>query len=364
MPSPSVLTISDPTDAGPPARHALERWFAARLRDPRDLYFVRLALRMGLVHLPVAVAMFLWDPPLWTAPIYLLFLATTHLGPYTLMLHAVVHRPLFRREAAWMETFIPWVLGPIFGQTPGSFHVHHVGMHHRENNTHDDLSGTTGYRRDSLLDFLDYWATFFFQGHRRLLRYLGARRRPALARRFIAGEMSWLVAVVALGVVDWRATTIVLVTPLVAMRVLMMAGNWAQHAFVDVSQPDNVYRNSTCLVNAYYNRHCHNDGYHIVHHLAPGMHWSEMPRWFEAHLATFGAEDAVVFDGLASNQAVFWCLMRQQWGRLADAMVDLPGAPVRTRDEKIAFLQARVRTRAAAPTAVTVTSPAGAFGRD
>ncbi len=357
---PHPLIVTDPTDAGEGPRHAVERWFVARLRDPRDLYFVRLALRMAAVHLPVAVALFLWRPPLWMAPLYFGFLGVTHLGPYTLMLHAVVHRPLFRREAAWLEGFIPWVLGPLFGQTPGSFHAHHVGMHHRENNGEDDLSGTTAYRRDSFAGFLAYWARFFFRGLPDLLRYLGDRRRGAMRHRLIAGEGSWLLAVAVLSVVNWRATAIVLVTPLVAMRFLMMAGNWAQHAFVDVTQPGNVYRNSTCLVNARYNRHCHNDGYHIVHHLAPGMHWTEMPRWFQDHVATFGLEDAVVFDGLASNQEVFWCLMGQRWGRLADALVDLPGAPVRTRDEKIAWLQARVRTRAGAGTAEAPTAAAGA----
>jgi fatty acid desaturase len=269
------------------------------------------------------------------------------MGPYTLMLHAVLHRPLFRRDARWLEAFIPWVLGPLFGQTPGSFGVHHLGMHHPENNTGEDLSGTTTYRRDSFTGFLHYWATFFFRGLPDLLGYLGRRRRTAMQRQLIVGELAWLSAVVGLSLVSWKATLIVLVLPLVAIRFLMMAGNWAQHAFVDVAEPDNSWRNSTCLVNARYNHNCHNDGYHIVHHLEPGLHWTEMPGWFQERLETFGANDAIVFSGLTNNQVVFWCLMRQQWGRLADAMVDLPGAPVRTREEKIAFLQDRVRRQVA-----------------
>jgi hypothetical protein len=42
---------------------------------------------------------------------------------------------------------------------------------------------------------------------------------------------------------------------------------------------------------------------------------------------------------------VWWLLMTQQWERLASAVVDLPGAPVRTLEQKVAWLQHRARHR-------------------
>ena len=129
-----------------------------------------------------------------------------------------------------------------------------------------------------------------------------------------------------------------------------MSGNFAQQAFIDVDDPTDSWRNSTCLINVPYNHKCFNDGYHIVHHLKPMLHWTEMAAYYRDNIADFGQHDCVVFDGLGNNQTVWWCLMSQQWERLADHLVDLPGAPVRTRDQKIAFLQDRVRRTAGQPT--------------
>ncbi|MCA9490558.1 MAG: hypothetical protein KC621_11570, partial [Myxococcales bacterium] len=51
-------------------------------------------------------------------------------------------------------------------------------------------------------------------------------------------------------------------------------------------------------------------------------------------------QDAIVFDGIQNNQRVWWLLMTGQYGELADKMVDFKG---RSREERIAFLQDRVR---------------------
>ncbi|MFT5460494.1 MAG: fatty acid desaturase [Myxococcota bacterium] len=343
-PIPTSLTIHDPRDAGPLASNAVGRWFAARLRDPRDVYFVRRAAPVALVLWSGAAALFLLSPP-WYFGLAYLAAMLFFLGPFTLMLHATCHRPLFKRQHRLLEAVIPWLIGPFLGHTPGSFFVHHMGMHHPENNCQDDQSATIAYQRDSFLHFLHYWARFFFVGLAHVARYLSNRNRQAMRRQILVGEASFVLTVVALGFLNPTATLFVFVAPFLLLRWFMMCGNWSQHAFVDVSDPDNAFNNSTNLINARYNQRCFNDGYHIVHHLAPSLHWTEMPGWFEARLEEFGRNDAVVFDGLGNNQSVWWCLMRRRYGRLADHLVDLPGQPVRTREEKIAWLRSRTQGR-------------------
>ena len=248
---------------------------------------------------------------------------------------------MFPRKYGWLNKYIPWILGPLLGHTPTSFAAHHMAMHHAENNMAGDGSCTLAYRRDSFPQFMHYWARFFFTGEYHLVRYLRLRDRDKAARSFLAGEVSWL-AVTAFALwLNWAAALVVFVIPLLMMRWLLMCGNFAQHAFVDVTDPDNGFKNSNNLINTPFNHLAYNDGYHIVHHNHPSMHWTEMAQYYEDHIDEFAENDCVVFDGLGDNIVLWFFLMTQNYDKLARHLVDFHG---RTHEEKIAFLKGRVRT--------------------
>ncbi len=82
---------------------------------------------------------------------------------------------------------------------------------------------------------------------------------------------------VGLSFVNFPATLVVFILPFVISRIIMMVGNWAQHAFIDAGDPSNHYKNSITCINTKYNHKCWNDGYHISHHVKPNMHWTEHP---------------------------------------------------------------------------------------
>jgi fatty acid desaturase len=325
----------------------MRRFFTAMIVDPRDWTFVRLTLLMtatvplaaGLLFVP---AVFRW----WLAPVYLAALIYFWMDRYVLMLHATSHRKLFNKRYAALNHFIPWALGPFFGQTPGTYFVHHMGMHHPENNLGPDLSSTMRYQRDSFRSFLAYWARFFFFGVFELFGYLVKRRRYTLLRRFLVGEAYFYLLVAGLMWVNWQATVTVLVLPFVIVRWAMMGGNWAQHAFVDAADPANPYRNSITLINARHNRRCFNDGYHAVHHLRPTTHWTEMPLDFEKDPARYAREGAVVFTGLQGFQHVWILLMLRRYDRLAEHFVQ-PIEGALDRDAIIALLKRRTARIAA-----------------
>jgi hypothetical protein len=119
----------------------------------------------------------------------------------------------------------------------------------------------------------------------------------------------------------------------------MMAGNWAQHAFIDPASPENNYRNSITCINSTYNRRCFNDGYHIGHHLKATRHWTEMPDDFRRNIATYASERALVFTGVDFFQ-VWAALMLKQYNWLASRLVPLSGEP-EVREEQLALLRAR-----------------------
>ena len=335
-----ALTVTDPTGA-PGARNAFERAALTILEDERDLPFVRLALEMTLVLLPCAVYLFATRFPWWMGAAYWALLFGCFFDRYVLMLHNTSHRRLCKRQYAALNLYVPWVLGPLCGEAPVTYFAHHVAMHHVEENLAADLSSTRSYQRDSPLDFARYLVAFLALSAWRLTRYHLDRGHAPLARRMLAGELSFY-ALVGLGLwLNWRAALVVLVVPFLACRVLMMCGNWGQHAFLDPDDPENAYRNATTFINVRYNRRCFNDGYHIGHHRAPHRHWTEMPRDFLDDRDSYARQDAIVLEGL-DNFSCWLLLMRQDYDRLARHFVELRDQP-RSHAEVVALLRSRTR---------------------
>lgn len=338
--------------SGGALRDRWRRWLGRFLNDGRDHVFVELGLAMTLVQLPYAALLFaLGNFSWWLAAGYWAIWGVFFFDRYILMLHCVSHRPLFRKSHRVLNHYIPVVLAVFYGQTPNTYFGHHLGMHHKENNGAEDLSSTMRYQRDSFLAWLRYYLTFLFVGLPTLVAYLVGKNRKRLARRVAFGELGFWAVVALLGFfVSGQATLVVFVIPVLVVRTLMMMGNWTQHAFVDAEGSDNPFRNSITCINTRYNRRCFNDGYHIVHHFRPALHYTEMAQEFEDRKEEYGRNDAVVFDGLDYFQ-IWLLLMLGRWRPLTRAFVRLPGAPERSDAEAEAFLRSRlspIRARGAA----------------
>jgi fatty acid desaturase len=278
----------------------------------------------------------------WLAVAYLVVLFAGVIDRFTLMLHCTSHRQLFRAGHPLLNQVIPWVLCPFMGQSPETYFAHHMGMHHVEENRPGDLSSTERFQRDRIGHWLRYWSRFMSVGFLELVGYFARKGKRRLLRRVIVGECAYWLSMGLLLWVNPRATIVVFLLPWLVMRTLMMAGNWAQHAFICPQQPGHPLRASITCVGTRYNRRCFNDGYHAVHHVAPRSHWTEHPVEFERNLEEYGRNDAVVFEGLDFFQ-VWLLLMTGRWLRLERAFVRLPGAPDRSPDEAVAFLRSRVR---------------------
>ena len=311
------------------------------LSDPRDLPFVSLMVQCALVS-AAGVALFFVERYFWPfAAFYLAVWAGWVLDRFILMLHCTSHRPLFRSKVRWLNHVIPWILGPFFGQTPESYFVHHMGMHHREGNLPVDTSSTLQYQRDRLGDWLIYWSSFMVRGLVDLGRYHSRLSNTKLLKRLLIGEPAFWSVASGLFWINWKATLVVFILPVLAVRTLMMIGNWGQHAFVCQEQPDNPYRNSVTCINTRYNRRCFNDGYHIHHHVHARCHWSDYPAEFEGNQTEYGRHDAIVFEGIDFFQ-IWLLLMLGRWQRLAQAFIQLPEAPQRSEAEIIELLKSRV----------------------
>jgi len=335
------VVLSDPTYQPPAAPRVRERIAEGFIHDRRDIPFLELMAVLTATVVPTGLALYLPGPFRWWLAAGHLALVVFFLGPFILMLHNTSHRRLFRRPYGWMNVYIPWVLGPFFGESPETYFGHHVGMHHPENNLEVDLSSTMHYQRDSALDFARYFLDFFFLVFFKLVAYFARKGRRSLMIRVAIGETVFYAVVAALLYANWRATLFVFVLPFLISRFGMMAGNWAQHAFIDATAPENCYRNSITCINSTYNRRCFNDGYHIGHHIKATRHWTEMPEDFQRNIRLYDAESAIVFSGVDFFQ-VWAALMLHRYDWLARRLVQLGEVP-RSHEENVALLRTRTK---------------------
>jgi fatty acid desaturase len=216
-----------------------------------------------------------------------------------------------------------------------------MGMHHIENNMEDDTSSTMGYQRDSVRGFLSYFFKFLFVGVKNTILYLYHRKRKKLYMRFTFGEYVYLIFCIAMCFFNLKATLLVFIVPLLFARLVMMLGNWTQHSFIDSTSPDNLYTSSINCINTKYNTICWNDGYHIIHHLRPGMHYTEMPGEFLKRTDEFAQNKAIVFDGIHYLH-IFVYLLTKRYDKLADNLVNINNM-FTSREEAINLMKSRTR---------------------
>jgi fatty acid desaturase len=314
---------------------------ARLLADARDAPLLRTILLASVTCVPFAAWLFAhpaFSP--WVGACYLAMLFAFFVPRLAIVLHLATHRRVFAKRNGVLELWSAGVVFPLAGHSPASYYTHHVAMHHVEENAPTDLSSTERYRRDDWRHFVVYFLRFFLLTICDLPRYLYRKGRGGLARRVLAGELAWLLAAAGLAWLNWRAAVVVLVLPLVLVRFGLMAGNWAQHAFVDPLDPDNAFRNTTTCLDGPYNRICFNDGYHVEHHLAPARHWSELPRAFERSAAAYAANGAIVFEGI-DFMGVWACLMSRRLDRLARHFVP-PSGTAQTQAEIVDLLSSRL----------------------
>lgn len=328
--------ISDPIFKKKASYTAVDRFFLRLIRDERDLPFAYLSTRITLFMLPLAFLLYLpfisgwlW----WVIAAAYFFLNNFYFkGPFGLMLHCTSHRPFFKERYGWMNHYLPWIVAPFFGNTPETYFIHHVAMHHVENNLEEDISSTMAYRRDSFREFLKYLANFLFLAIFQLYDYHKAKKRNRFLPRLILGELTFYILCVLLCFINVGATVVAFILPYFIFRIITMMGNWTQHSFIDPDEPGNLYKSSINCINVKYNKKCWNDGYHISHHIRPNLHWTQHPLEFIKNKDKYAENEAIVFDGLDFLE-VFIHLMRKRYVVLAEHFVNIDGRY--TSDEEV-----------------------------
>jgi len=317
-------------------------FFEARLKDKRDWICLELLLNVLLVVVPAW--WMIWAIPLWApegydwtikvvAPIAFLLAAAPPLSlyqRYILTLHVTSHNKLFPKGPwAILNHFHELFINPFFGVPPGSYFLHHVIMHHRENNVFPrDMSSTMPYQRDSLAGLASYCIRFWT--HQSI--YLGYYAlKTGRVRIFWWYTLSWAVfigIVAGLWTINPVGTFWMVLVHTGVMGFMLMQGNFAQHMFIDPKRRFDNYGLAFNYVNHVCNQKTYNDGYHIIHHMNSLLHWSKVPQWFMDNIEKFAINEAIIFNGMDTMEAWF-LTVNGKWGALHAAWVDLSPGPKR-----------------------------------
>ncbi len=192
------------------------------------------------------------------------------------VIHNAVHTPVFRSRA--LNGVFNVLLSVAYGHPASGFEPGHNLSHHKHAQTARDVTRTTraAFRWNLLNVLLIYplVARAVARGEMRYVRW-SLRHRRAWLSRYVREAFVVLVFSAGWAALDWRMFVLYGVLPRLFAAWGIFAINFVQHDGCDASSEWNHSRN---FVGPVLNYLAFNNGFHTVHHLAPGLHWSDLPR--------------------------------------------------------------------------------------
>jgi fatty acid desaturase len=199
--------------------------------------------------------------------------------------HNTVHCPVFKQR--WLNRLFQVALTLTYGHPVSAYVPGHNLSHHKHTQSRRDVMRTTKVRfRWNLLNGLFFMSSvgkdIFFAD----MRYFKAmyRRNPPWFRQMIFEAVVFLGSMAALILLDWQKFLLYVLVPhqYAAWGIITM--NYLQH---DGCDERSEYNHSRNFVGKLVNWWTYNNGYHSIHHVEPGLHWSLLPAEHAKRIAPF-----------------------------------------------------------------------------
>jgi fatty acid desaturase len=246
--------------------------------DVRTLVFV--ATYFGLVTLG-----FVWRPthPAAIAGLVAVTCFFSFFG--AVITHNTVHAPVFKSRA--LNRVFQVVLTMTYGHPVSSFVPGHNLSHHKYTQTRRDVMRTSKVRfRWHLLNGLFFMFRMGPDIMRSDSKYGAAmrKRKPAWFRQMVL-ELGALYLALGLTLwLDWRSFLLYVFIPHRYAGWGIITMNLLQH---DGCDEHSEYNHSRNFVGRVVNYFTFNNGYHTIHHLQAGLHWSLLPAAHAERVAPF-----------------------------------------------------------------------------
>jgi beta-carotene hydroxylase len=251
----------------------------------------------------------------WPGYVVLLILAVA-MGPIA---HNHVHGGTFKGR--WSDQLMTWVVTVAYGFPVVAWIPTHLQNHHVYGNREGDESITWRWTtKNSTAMAIAYFPMSAWYQTKLTNAYLAnlASKQPRKLFWKLSEYAIWLLWIGVLMSLDWRKALLLIGVPMVLSLYAVHFFNYVQHVGCDWTARYNQSRNFTGpIANAW----LFNNGYHTIHHLKPGLHWSLAPA---AH-----AEIAdLIHPRLNNRNAIAW-LFRVYVGALfigQESDIDFEGA--------------------------------------
>jgi fatty acid desaturase len=197
--------------------------------------------------------------------------------------HNTIHSPVFKSRA--LNGLFQVALSLTYGHPVSMFVPGHNLSHHKHTQQAKDRMRTDKLRfRWNFLNQLLFMFVIgppIFKDNARFAKVM-SRKNKKWYRQFLIESAFYAVFLALALVLDWQKFVVFVLIPHQYAAWGIMGINFVQHDGCDGSHPYNHSRNFTGkLINFF----AFNNGYHGIHHMHPGLHWSLLPAAHEEELA-------------------------------------------------------------------------------
>jgi beta-carotene hydroxylase len=236
-----------------------------------------------IAYLVVTVALVAaqWRLPEWSPWLYV---------PYLFMCVAAAvishnHNHLSIWKSPVLNQLTSYVISILYGHPAIAWVPTHNQNHHKFNNQAGDTGRSPAlFKGNHLLALLVYPTVTGLRQQTDIKRFMAdlwARDR----RAFWAAVSQYVVFyafLITVFAIDWRKALFLHFLPQQFALGAIQTFNYVQHVEADEESEWNHSRN---FVSPVLNALLFNNGYHTVHHLKPGVHWSQTPELHKQHAA-------------------------------------------------------------------------------